>query len=163
MRRALREAMARDGRASVDPKRSNAMSAIRARGNRTTEWRLRGGLIRGGVRGWVLHPRTLTGRPDFWFPSSRLAVFVDGCYWHGCRVCRRDIKTNPQFWNTKIALNRFRDSQVTRSLRKDSILVIRYWEHELRNDLALCVKRIADLLNNSSRSKVSEVKEMSRG
>lgn len=72
---------------NVPEKRSRTMAAIRGKHNRTTELRLKMALIRRGIKGWKLHASELPGKPDFYFKNKRLAVFVDGCYWHGCPRC----------------------------------------------------------------------------
>jgi DNA mismatch endonuclease Vsr len=63
--------------------RSRIMGAIKGRNNRTTELRLRLALVRAHVRGWTLRPKAVFGNPDFWFEDKKVAVFVDGCFWHG--------------------------------------------------------------------------------
>ena len=90
----------------VSPARSRAMAAVRGRGNKTTERGLRLGLVRGGVRGWKLRPKGLRGNPDFLFPEARVAIFVDGCFWHGCPDCGHVPRTNRAFWAAKIERNR---------------------------------------------------------
>lgn len=126
----------------VTPERSRAMRAVRGKGNKSTESRLRLALVRAGVRGWTMHPRTVKGKPDFYFPAHRLAVFVDGCFWHGCGDCGHIPKTNTGFWRAKIAKNRDRDSRTTACLREQGIVVLRFWEHELDADLEVCLDKI---------------------
>ena|ERR1700730_4402027 len=111
--------------------RSKTMSAIRKRGNRSTEWRLRSALIRAGLSGWTLHERGVLGCPDFWFDRSRLAVFVDGCFWHGCQECCAIPKQNAGYWRPKITGNMERDRSYTARLKRIGIKVIRVWEHSL--------------------------------
>src|SRR5690242_4583024 len=93
----------------VPPARSHVMSAIRSSGNRSTELRLRLALVRAGIPGWKLHVTGLPGRPDFFFPRRNLAVFVDGCFWHGCPKCGHLPRTNHLFWKTKISRTKMRD------------------------------------------------------
>jgi DNA mismatch endonuclease (patch repair protein) len=83
-----------------------------------------------GITGWRRH-RPLFGKPDFIFPQQRLAVFVDGCFWHGCPRCYARPKSNRKLWDTKIAVNRARDRKVNRTLRRDGWNVVRIWEHAL--------------------------------
>ncbi|MBI3119618.1 MAG: hypothetical protein HYZ00_13065, partial [Candidatus Hydrogenedentes bacterium] len=80
---------------------SQIMSSIRAKGNRTTEVAFRMALVRRGIKGWSLHPKTVSGRPDIYFAEERLAVFLDGCFWHGCRRCGRVPERNNAFWRHK--------------------------------------------------------------
>ncbi|MEO6804948.1 MAG: very short patch repair endonuclease [Edaphobacter sp.] len=108
------------------------MSAIKGKGNKTTELSLRMALVRAGVSGWNLHSVDVVGRPDFFFPQEAVAVFVDGCFWHGCSRCGHTPKTRSVFWSAKFARNKARDSEITRQLRRDGIDVIRLWEHQLK-------------------------------
>jgi len=109
------------------------MSSIRGRNNKSTELRLRMALVKAGLKGWVLHPQDVFGKPDVFFVKKKLAIFVDGCFWHWCRVCGHIPKTRSAFWRAKIERNRARASLVKRSLRRESIKVIRIWEHSLVN------------------------------
>jgi DNA mismatch endonuclease (patch repair protein) len=112
-------------------KRSEMMARIRGRGNRTTEVRLAAIFRVHGITGWR-RQYPLPGRPDFAFPARRLAVFVDGCFWHGCPRHGTSPKGNARFWRKKIARNRERDREVNRQLRRRCWRVLRIWEHELR-------------------------------
>src|SRR5262249_54282670 len=108
--------------ANVSSVRSRSMSRIRGRDNRTTERGLRMALVRSGLRGWTMHPK-LPGRPDFYFADKRLAVFVDGCFWHGCRRCGHVPATRSEFWNAKLKRNRQRDRLTTSRLKSQGISV----------------------------------------
>lgn len=128
--------------------RSRVMSRNRSRGTKSTELRLRGILVRSGIRGWQLgHSSKLPGRPDIVFFNRRIVVFVDGCFWHGCHRCRTIPKTNRAFWVEKIAANQRRDKKATRSLRKEGWCVVRIWEHDLRNGDSV-KKTVAKLTSN---------------
>jgi len=107
------------------------MASIRHRGNRTTERAFAGLLRARHVSGWALHRRDIVGRPDFYFADSQIAVFIDGCFWHGCPKCFQAPRQNARFWAKKIGLNRKRDQRVTRFLRRQGVKVIRLWEHDL--------------------------------
>lgn len=127
-------------------KRSEVMSRVRSRGNKDTELALVGLFRRHGITGWRRHReirapgrRRRSGvdpsfrvRPDFVFPGERLAVFVDGCFWHGCPRHATSPANNAEFWATKIAGNQARDRRVNRELRKLGWRVLRIWEHELK-------------------------------
>jgi DNA mismatch endonuclease Vsr len=113
--------------------RSRVMAKIRSKRNKSTEWRLRAGLIRAGIRGWSMNAPDVFGNPDFAFRVQRLAVFVDGCFWHGCRACCKTPSSNTAYWEAKIARNRKRDRAVKARLRKDGWRVLRIWEHELKS------------------------------
>jgi len=110
--------------------RSRVMAAIHSRGNRNTELRFAEILRRNGITGWRRHQR-LAGSPDFAFPAFKLAVFIDGCFWHGCPVHGRRPQSNRNYWLPKLARNRARDKATTKVLRRKGWLVIRIWEHEL--------------------------------
>lgn len=125
--------------------RSRIMSAIRARGNRTTEWRLRA-LLAAGVRGWCLHPPDIEGHPDFVFPALHIAVFVDGCFWHGCPSCFRLPRSRRSFWKQKIERNRARDRRVRARLRRQGWSVLSVWEHHLVEPSAV-LRRIQAAVN----------------
>lgn len=156
-------------------KRSDVMSRIRGAGNKDTELRLIQVFRANGITGWrrgrtlslksqgsrdkyqEAKPRS-TGRvkPDFVLPRSTgsgirrtkpIAVFVDGCFWHGCPKHATQPKTNAKFWRDKIATNKARDRRVNSALRKRGWTVLRIWEHELtgRNRSRL-LRRLLPLL-----------------
>ena len=112
-------------------KRSEVMSKIRSSGNRDTECALASVFRAEGITGWRRN-RPVFGRPDFVFPQSRTAVFVDGCFWHGCPIHGRLPANNAEFWKLKLNANRSRDKLVGRTLRAAGWRVLRIWEHELR-------------------------------
>ncbi len=113
--------------------RSSLMSKVKGKGNRSTEMVVSGQLADWGITGWECHPAGVPGKPDFYFPAERLAIFVDGCFWHGCPHCRRRMPANRrEFWKRKITATRLRDGRTTRSLRRMGIHVTRIWEHALR-------------------------------
>jgi DNA mismatch endonuclease Vsr len=124
------------------------MRAICSRGNRSTEWRLRSLLIRSGQRGWKLHSKEFTGTPDFAFTKTRVLIFIDGCYWHGCPKCGHIPKTNTLYWTAKIGRNKKRDRKYTKELRKQGFKVIRIWECSLRRKPDLAMRRILNEVNS---------------
>lgn len=111
-------------------KRSQVMAAIPSRGNKDTELKLASIFRKSGINGWLRHQK-LPGRPDFIFRKERLAVFVDGCFWHGCPQHGRNPGTNKKYWGTKLQKNRLRDRAVTRELRRRGWKVLRVWAHAL--------------------------------
>lgn len=125
----------------VSRARSRIMGTIRGRDNKSTERRLRGLLVRAAISGWKLNPSGVSGKPDFFFPRKRVAIFVDGCFWHGCRTCGRVPKTNKRFWEAKIQRNQIRDGVTTEILQSQGIRVLRFWEHDLSNPVA-CLELI---------------------
>lgn len=111
--------------------RARIMSAVRGRRNKTTELALASLLRRERIRGWRRH-QALPGRPDFLFRRERVAIFVDGCFWHGCPRCYLAPARNAAFWADKVARNRARDRRVSRRLRGAGWAVVRIWEHDLK-------------------------------
>jgi DNA mismatch endonuclease (patch repair protein) len=89
------------------------------------------------------------GRPDFIFPAARLAIFVDGCFWHGCPIHGALPRTNRAFWRDKLARNKARDQQVNRALRRLGWKTMRLWQHELRSSSAVA-RRVIKLLSSSA-------------
>lgn len=146
MERRLRKELPFGKFVRISKKRSAHMRAIRGCGNKTTEARLRGALVRAGIQGWQLAPKGVTGQPDFYFKKARLAVFVDGCFWHGCPHCGHIPRTNTKFWLAKIRGNRNRDRMVTRRLRASGLRVVRIWECALQKRPQLCLRRIKQAL-----------------
>ena len=129
--------------------RSWVMSRVKSRRNRSTEWRLRAGFVRAGLTGWRLDPGGLPGNPDFVFPEGRVAIFVDGCFWHGCPKCGREPSSNVEYWNAKIRRNRRRDRRVSAQLRRRGWRVVRVWEHQLKK-LGAVVGRIRNAVAGSA-------------
>lgn len=129
-------------------RRGLLMSRVRSTGNQTTEKRLVSLLRKAGLAGWRRH-RPLPGKPDFVWQAVKVAVFVDGCFWHG-HNCGRNVtpKTNSQAWRDKIEGNQARDRKVSRLLRGDGWTVIRVWECQLAKAPRRCIGRITRVLCN---------------
>lgn len=121
----------------VSSTRSRTMAAIRGKHAASTERRLRMVLIRSKISGWKLHAADFPGKPDFFFPNHKLAVFVDGCFWHGCPKCGHVPKTNTPFWSAKITRNIERDRLNRAALKKLGIRVFRVWEHALKSPASI--------------------------
>ena len=107
------------------------MSRVRSRGNKGTEVALAKLFRRHKITGWRRNQK-IFGKPDFVFPKVKLAVFVDGCFWHGCPKHATQPKSNRAFWKKKFARNIARDRLVNRALRRANWRVLRIWEHTLR-------------------------------
>jgi DNA mismatch endonuclease (patch repair protein) len=126
-------------------KRSQVMSCIRGRGNKGTELALAKLLRLHGLTGWRRH-RPLFGKPDFVFRAAKVALFVDGCFWHSCARHSTTPANNCAFWLKKLARNKIRDTLVNRTLRAQGWRVLRIWEHDLsRKRHAACIRRIQKL------------------
>ena len=125
-------------------KRSQVMASIRSRGNKATELKLAAILRTAGITGWLRH-RPLPGHPDFIFRRERLAVFVDGCFWHGCRWHCRMPKDNRPYWQKKISRNAIRDQATNKLLRRTGWSVLRIWEHSLNTPQAIVAKITSQL------------------
>lgn len=133
-----------NGFENVSQQRSKLMSKVRGKGNKSTELSLRLALVRAGVRGWRMHPKEVAGCPDFYFPRNRLAVFVDGCFWHACKRCGHVPKTRSSFWSLKFARTRHRALRVAREMRRQQIAMVRFWEHEIKRDPDIVAQKIVD-------------------
>jgi DNA mismatch endonuclease (patch repair protein) len=152
-------------------KRSEVMSRIRSRGNKDTELALARLLRANGISGWRRHvqvrivdcglrsstsprpsPQRGEGvrvRPDFVFPKFKLAVFVDGCFWHGCPKHATWPAHRAAWWRRKIEGNKTRDRLVNRALRRAGWRILRIWECELRFPES-CIRRILEKLRVES-------------
>jgi DNA mismatch endonuclease (patch repair protein) len=133
----------------TEAKRSEVMSRIRASGNRDTELRMIALLRAEKLSGWRRNAK-LFGKPDFIFPTQRIAVFVDGCFWHRHSGCKFSYipKSRTEFWLPKFAKNVMRDRLVSRTLQKAGWQVVRVWECDLTGKRQQRVaSRIRRLLN----------------
>jgi DNA mismatch endonuclease (patch repair protein) len=117
------------------------MSLIRGRSNKQTEEVLLALLKNDDITGWRRH-LPLFGKPDFAFLKQKIAVFVDGCFWHGCPKCYTRPKTNRAFWDKKRADNMARDQRVNRQLRRQGWKVTRIWQHTLQKSPSVCLNRL---------------------
>jgi DNA mismatch endonuclease (patch repair protein) len=124
--------------------RSWLMSRIRGKGNENTEVRLARLMRAAGIHGWRRH-LPIPGRPDFSFRKQKVAVFVDGCFWHGCPRCFRLPKQNRAFWKAKIEGNRKRDRSVNGRLRRLGWKVVRIKECQLKKPVRV-VGRVAEAI-----------------
>lgn len=122
--------------------RSSLMARVRTR-NTAPEVALRRALWREGVRGWRLH-RPLPGRPDLAFGRARVAVFVDGAFWHGHPDYYHG--QSGTFWDEKIARNRARDERVNAELAELGWKVVRLWDFEVARDPSGCALTVREAL-----------------
>jgi len=131
----IKRSYIRDGRAPVpvNEKTSHIMSAVRAKDTKP-ELLARKILSSAGVRGYRLHSRAVPGRPDIVFPTKKVAVFVHGCFWHGCPYCKPKLpKTHRMFWFRKIRTNKLRDARKLKELKKRGWNSIVLWACRLRS------------------------------
>ena len=142
MEKALRKYIPSGKFKNVSEKRSKAMGAVKGSGNKTTEVRFRLALVRNGIKGWKVRPKGIIGSPDFIFFKKKIIIFVDGCFWHGCPKCGHIPKTNNSFWSKKFERNKSRDRKNNRNLRREGYKVLRFWEHDIKNDLQKCISRL---------------------
>lgn len=121
------------------------MSAVRSKNNKSTEITFASLLRKNKITGWRRH-YPITGTPDFVFPKEKIAVFIDGCFWHRCPKCYRRPKSNRKYWDQKVEDNWKRDTNTRRKLRNDGWCVIRIWEHELKESEGSVAKKIKKVL-----------------
>lgn len=127
--------------------RSYCMSHIRDK-NTGPEISLKRALRKNRLFGFRTHCR-IAGKPDIYFPKKKIAIFIDGCFWHKCPLCYRNPKTNIKFWGDKIDKNRMRDIKINRQLKKGGVHVIRFWEHNIETSLNRCLKKIKTIYERS--------------
>lgn len=138
----------RDGRAPVpkDPRTSAVMSRIRAK-DTTPELIVRQALRERGLTGYRLHYAKAPGRPDIAFVGRKVAVFVHGCFWHGCPHCQpRRPRTHKGFWNAKLDRNKARDAEKAKALRQVGWKVITLWECRVKKNVGKEVDKVVHML-----------------
>jgi len=118
--------------------------------NTEPEVLLRSALRSMGLRGYRLHWPSAPGRPDVAFPGRKVAVFVNGCFWHRCPHCGQALpKSHTDFWQRKFQLNQERDQRKRQELEETGWTVLVLWECEVRTSAAACALRVADLVKGS--------------
>lgn len=125
-------------------KRSWLMSKVRSTGNKSTEGKLIDILKQSGFSGWR-RKYPIFGKPDITFPKSKVAIFVDGCFWHDCPKHGQVPESNAEFWTRKINANKKRDRLVNKTVQNKGWKVLRIWECELKDGRFL--KRKMNRLN----------------
>jgi DNA mismatch endonuclease (patch repair protein) len=134
-----------------------AVSAVRSRIMRSVnsehtgpEMMLRRVLWKSGLR-YRVHPKIVGCTPDLAFTRSRVAVFVDGCFWHGCPIHYGRPKSNVEFWTKKLAQNQLRDTRDRLRLEAADWTVLRFWQCEIKTDVAGVRQRIESALRPTNR------------
>lgn len=95
---------------------------------------------------YKIHHRSVFGKPDISFTKNKLAVFIDGCFWHGCNRCYKAPKTNSEFWKNKIEQNKLRRKKVKYTLRKHNWKILEFWEHSIKQDPVAIVQKIENAI-----------------
>ena len=136
-----------------NPKPSSEVASrrMKAVGQRDTaaEMEIRRRVHAEGFRYRVDHPVSTRPRrtADMAFTKAHIAVFIDGCFWHGCPEHGTLSKSNAKFWRDKIETNQRRDIDTTKRLKAAGWQVIRFWEHEIKEDVEKCVTRVKEKIN----------------
>lgn len=123
------------------------MARIRSKDTKP-ERTLRSALFAAGIRGWRCHPKDVPGKPDVAFVKHRVAVFVDGRFWHG----HPDYFTfgkSGAYWDEKIARTQERDRLANEALETAGWLVVRFWDFEVEQDLEGCVEEVMAVLQEA--------------
>jgi DNA mismatch endonuclease (patch repair protein) len=127
--------------------RSRIMRAVKGR-DTSIEKKVRSALWIRGLR-FRKNDKRIVGKPDIVFPRSKLVVFLDSCFWHGCPLHLRRPKSNQDYWQKKVARNMLRDTQVTFACTELGWTVLRIWEHELKENFDSCIKLIEDRVRSA--------------
>lgn len=101
------------------------------------------------VKGYKIKNK-LIGKPDIYFPNKKIAIFIDGCFWHKCHLCFKKPKSNKKYWQQKIKNNIIRDRKVNRELKKKNIYVLRFWEHEIKKNIKRCFSKFIKIYDKKS-------------
>ena len=143
----------RDRRSPV-PSSEAVSKVMRANKGKDTspEIRLRAALREAGLLGYRLHWKAVPGRPDIVYTRYKLAIFVNGCFWHRCPTCGLPApKANREFWDAKLKKNMERDERKIAELEEAGWSVLVCWEHEIRDDLNACVQKVSARLKDLAR------------
>ncbi len=138
----------RDGRAPIpeNERTSRIMSSIKAK-NTKPELTLRKALCAEGIKGYRIHWKKSPGKPDIAFVKKKVAIFINGCYWHRCPFCNPSSpKTHTEFWENKFRANIERDTAKTQALVDSGWKVIAIWECQIKRELSQCIAKIRALL-----------------
>jgi DNA mismatch endonuclease (patch repair protein) len=127
--------------------RSRVMARIRSKDTRP-ELALRKELHMRGLRGWRCHPGTVAGKPDVAFTKWRVAVFVDGCFWHGHPDFFTPGKSGA-YWDAKIERTKERDRLANETLSAAGWRVLRFWDFEIERNLEGCASLVEEALKQA--------------
>ena len=121
-------------------KRSEIMSHIKSKDSKI-EISLRKKLWQAGIR-YRKNPKGYFGKPDLVLKKYKIVIFIDSCFWHGCKKHCRLPATNKEYWKNKIERNKKRDKKVSVYYKKIGWNIIRIWEHEIKKDLQRLIYKI---------------------
>lgn len=139
----------RDGRAPIPTKKvtSRVMRGNKAKDTKP-ELKLRKALWEANLRGYRLHVKKIPGTPDIVYGGKKLAIFVNGCYWHRCPECNLPIpKSNSQFWTSKFEKNIVRDKRKIDTLNQLGWKTLVIWECQIRDTIDSVIEIIQQKLN----------------
>lgn len=122
------------------------MKASKPKGNKSTELKLIQIFKQLGVKGWRRNYRIAGSVPDFVFLKKRIAVFADGCFWHGHNCRNLTPKQNSKYWQAKFENNRIRDKQINERLERKGWKVIRIWECEIKKKSEEKLKMLKEII-----------------
>ena len=126
--------------------RKHNMSCIHGK-NTGPEIKIRKLLWLVGIRGYRIN-YNLPGKPDIVFTKKKIAIFIDGCFWHKCPICFQEPETRKEFWMKKIQSNIDRDKKVNAQLKDMGWTVMRFWEHEIRKNPSLVIDTIREKMSD---------------
>ncbi len=134
--------------------RSKTMAKIKGSNSKPELW-LRKALWKENIR-FRIHRKDLPGKPDLVIDKYQLAIFIDGDFWHGHEWQKRKPKTNQAFWFPKIERNMQRDHFVNNSLQEIGYVVMRFWEHEIKQNLQACVNQVQLYIEAAKKGRIPE-------
>lgn len=135
----------RDKRSPI-PKNTSTSRVMSANKSKDTKPELifRKALNKNGIKGYRLHWKKATGTPDIAFPGKKIAIFINGCFWHRCSICNPSIpKSNIDFWNKKFQRNIERDELKFKILKEQGWTVVVVWECQIRKDLSSQIENLS--------------------
>lgn len=125
--------------------RSRIMASIRGKNTRP-EVLVRKLIWAQGNR-YRVHDRRVPGTPDISNKRYKVAVFIDGCFWHGCATCYKEPRTNVSFWRAKLRANRQRRIKIKRQLKSSGWNVLEFWEHQVLSNPSQVAKKVGRYLS----------------
>jgi DNA mismatch endonuclease (patch repair protein) len=137
-------------------KRSEVMSLIKSKETKI-EISFRKGLSEKGLK-YRKNSSKYFGKPDIVFASHKIVIFIDSCFWHGCKIHGRMPTANKKYWADKIKRNKERDTEVSKHYKKLGWHIIRIWEHDIKNKGGKVVNKIQKLIEEQKNNEVDIAK-----